>query len=108
MYCQSVSFVLHFSDAMPTIAKTATLDALGLSTGDHVVRFHVEADVISFEIAASRSPLEGSPPAGRRKSTGFLRRWGSTALKLEGPSDPWLTHINDETSRISRAHPFQR
>jgi hypothetical protein len=43
---------------MPTIAKTATLDALGLSAGDHVVRFHVEADVISFEIAASQSPPE--------------------------------------------------
>ena len=27
---------------MPTIAKTATLDALGLPAGDHVVRFHVE------------------------------------------------------------------
>jgi hypothetical protein len=84
---------------MPTIAKTATLDALGLPAGDHVVRFHVEADVISFEIAASQSPTEASQPGRQRKPTGFLRKWGSTARKVEDPADAWLTHINEKHVR---------
>ena len=84
---------------MPTIAKTATLGALGLPAGDHLVRFHIEADVISFEIADSQ-PLAGAPAStAHRQPTGFLKKWGSTARKIEDPADAWLTHINEKHVR---------
>lgn len=84
---------------MPTIAKTATLGALGLPAGDHLVRFHIEADVISFEIADSQ-PLAGAPASTvQRQPTGFLKKWGSTARKVEDPADAWLTHINEKHVR---------
>lgn len=84
---------------MPTIAKTSTLDALGLPAGDHVVRFHVEADAISFEIAASQSSSGATQPASQRKPTGFLKKWGGTARKIEDPADAWLTHISEKHVR---------
>ena len=84
---------------MPTIAKTATLGALGLPAGDHLVRFHIEADVISFEITDSH-PAVGTPAsAGHRQPTGFLKKWGSTARKIEDPADAWLTHLNEKHVR---------
>jgi hypothetical protein len=63
------------------------------------VRFHVEADAISFEIAASHSPKGAPEPATQRKPTGFLGKWGSTARKIEDPADAWLTHINEKHVR---------
>ena len=84
---------------MPTIAKTATLCALGLPAGDHLVRFHIEADVMSFEGADSQ-PLAGAPAStAQRQPTGFLKKWGSTARKIEDPADAWLTHINEKHVR---------
>jgi len=82
---------------MPTVAKTVTLGALGLPAGDHTVRFHVEADSISFEIAASHPSGEAS--TSQRQPTGFLKKWGSTARKIEDPADAWLTHINEKQAR---------
>lgn len=84
---------------MPTIAKTATLSALGLPAGDHLVRFHIEADVISFEVADSQ-PFAGPPAStAHRQPTGFFKKWGNTARKIEDPADAWLTHINEKHVR---------
>ena len=77
---------------MNTVAKSAPLGTLGLPVGDHLVRFHVEADVISFEIADSE-PTMKKPP------TGFVRRWGGSVRKIEDAGDAWLTHINDKHLR---------
>lgn len=38
---------------MNTLTKNAPLGTLGLPAGDHWVKFHVEDDTISFEVAAS-------------------------------------------------------
>jgi len=84
---------------MPTVTKSATLDTLGLPAGDHLVRFHVEAEVISFEVAASQPPAATIEPDGARKPTGFVKKWGGTAEKVEDPEDVWLRHINDKHLR---------
>lgn len=41
---------------MDSVTKDSPLASLGLPDGDHWVRFHVEQDVISFEVAASVPP----------------------------------------------------
>jgi len=81
---------------MPTLTKSATLDTLGLSVGDHLVRFHVEEQVISFEIAASVPPAVSPGAAGKRQPTGFVQKWGGTARKIDDSEDAWLAHINDK------------
>lgn len=77
---------------MNTISKSASLGSLGLPSGDHWVRFHVEGESISFEVAASvpRIAARGGNP------TGFVEKWGGTAKKIEDPDDAWLTRINDK------------
>lgn len=72
------------------------LGTLGLSSGDHWVRFHVEGDAISYEVAAS-APSEVASPA--EKATGFVQKWGGSARRLDDPADAWLTHINDKHLR---------
>lgn len=84
---------------MPTVTKSATLDTLGLPAGDHLVRFHVEAEMISFEVAASRLPVTSPQSAATRQPTGFVKKWGGTARKVEDSEDAWLTHINDKHLR---------
>lgn len=86
---------------MNTLTKSATLDTLGLSSGDHWVRFHVEGDSISFEVAsaAAGEKLNVMPPTGQRKPTGFVQKWGGSARKVEDLTDGWLTHINDKHLR---------
>jgi hypothetical protein len=84
---------------MPTVTKSTTLDALGLPTGDHLVRFHVEAEIISFEVAASRLPVATPESAHPRQPTGFVKKWSGTAKKTAVSDDPWLTHINDKHLR---------
>jgi hypothetical protein len=83
---------------MTTISKNAALGTLGLPTGDHWVKFHVEGDVISFEVAASKEAVLVTEPQ-IRKPTGFVNRWGGTARKLEDSADEWLTHINEKHLR---------
>ena len=80
---------------MTTDNKNAALGSLGLPSGDHWVKFHVEGDAISFEVAASKAASPGSAPQAR-KPTGFVERWGGTARKVEDASDGWLTHINEK------------
>lgn len=76
---------------MNTLTKAASLDALGLPKGDHWVRFHVDEQSISFEIAASIPEK-----VTEKKPTGFVQRWGGTAKKVEDESDTWLSHINEK------------
>jgi len=86
---------------MNTLTKSAPLGTLGLPSGDHWVRFHVEGDSISFEVAAS-VPQAGAVPvetAGPRKPTGFVQKWGGSVKKIVDESDAWLTHINDKHLR---------
>ena len=82
---------------MNTLTKSAPLGTLGLSSGDHWVRFHVEGDSISFEVASSAaSPVVVERPV---KPTGFVQQWGGSARKLEDEGDAWLSHINDKHLR---------
>lgn len=79
---------------MQTLSTSAPLASLGLTKGDHVVKFHVEDDEVTFEITTS-SPVEPKRPAGRKKAS-FIERWGGTGRYIEDPGDPWLTHINEK------------
>ena len=83
---------------MTTLSKEADLASLGLPTGEHWVKVHVEGDVISFEVAASKVSQPALETEGR-KPTGFVDRWGGTARKIEDPADGWLTHINEKHLR---------
>lgn len=82
---------------MHTLAKSAPLVTLGLPQGDHWVKFHVEDETISFEVAASL-PKNASKPVAH-KPTGFVQTWGGTARKVEDASDEWLSHINEKHLR---------
>lgn len=86
---------------MHTLMKSAPLDTLGLASGDHWVRFHVEGDSISFEVAASvpEPKADAIHATGQRKPTGFVQAWGGSAKKVEDAADPWLTHINEKHLR---------
>jgi len=84
---------------MPTLAKSATLGTLGLPAGDHLIHFHVGADTISFEVTTSQPASEVSTAPAKRHPTGFLKKWGVTARKIEDETDGWLTHINDKHLR---------
>ena len=82
---------------MHTLTKSEPISTMGLTSGDHVVRFHVNGDAISYEVTASVPRKEDA--AGIRKPTGFVQRWGGSAKKIEDKSDAWLTHINDKHLR---------
>ena len=79
---------------MNTLTTAAPLGKLGLTSGDHWVKFHVEGDSISFEVAAS---MPDSPQS--KKPTGFVQKWGGSAHKTDDQEDAWLTHINDKHLR---------
>lgn len=83
---------------MNTLTKSTPLGTLGLPSGDHWVRFHVEGDSISYEVAQSlpKSDQQAVKVAPPKKPTGFVQKWGSTARKIEDANDAWLTHINDK------------
>jgi hypothetical protein len=83
---------------MMTVDKNAALGTLGLPSGDHWVKFHVAGDVISYEVAASKTVDEAPVPIAR-KPTGFVEQWGGTAMVAEDASDEWLTHINEKHLR---------
>jgi hypothetical protein len=80
---------------MNTFPKTAALGTLGLPSGDHWVRIHVEDHAISFEVAASL-PLTAPKPD---KPTGFVQRWGGSARRQADDGDAWLAHINSKHLR---------
>jgi hypothetical protein len=77
---------------MKMTTKSAPLGTLGLPNGDHLVRFHVQEDKVSFELTDASSH-ELTPPS-LRKPTGFVARWGGTARKVDDDKDPWLARIN--------------
>lgn len=82
---------------MNSLPKTAPLGALGLPSGDHWVRFHVDGDSITFEVTAS-APGHGEVPQ-RRSPTDFVKTWGGTAKRIEDADDAWLTRINEKHLR---------
>ncbi len=84
---------------MQTLAKSAPLGTLGLPAGDHLVIFHVEADTISYEVAKSQHNAPELLEKGKRQPTGFVKKWGGTARKIEDSTDDWLTHINNKHLR---------
>ena len=84
---------------MNTLTTSTPLGTLGLATGDHWVKFHVEGDVISFEVAASiPADVTAALP---KKPTGFVQKWGGSVQRITDPNDGWLTHINDKHLRGS-------
>lgn len=83
---------------MKTLTSSAPLKTLGLASGDHWVKFHVEGDVISFDLTTSL-PLVTAESGTKRKPTGFVKRWSGCMKKIDDPSDPWLTHINEKHLR---------
>ena len=85
---------------MSTLSASAPIGTLGLPTGDHWVKFHVEGDLISFEVTASH-PQESvvKEMQAPRKPTGFVEKWGGTVKKIEDGKDAWLAHINDKHLR---------
>jgi hypothetical protein len=80
---------------MNTLTKSAPLGTLGLPAGDHWVKFHVEGDLISFELGKSLP----QPQAPRRIATGFVQKWGASSKKIVDESDSWLSHINEKHLR---------
>jgi hypothetical protein len=86
------------SAQMKTLAASAPIKTLGLPSGDHWVRFHVEGDVISYDLTTSL-PLAADKKAPKRKPTGFVKRWSGCMKKVEDPADPWLAHINEKHLR---------
>lgn len=77
---------------MSTLSQSAPLGTLGLTSGDHWVKFHVEGDKISFEVKAS---VQASADQERlKKPTGFVQKWGGSVMRIEDESDAWLSHIN--------------
>ena len=82
---------------MHTLIKSEPIGTLGLSSGDHLVRFHVEGDAISYEVTASVPRKNDAAEA--RKPTGFVQRWGGSVKKTEDKGDAWLTHINEKHLR---------
>jgi hypothetical protein len=84
---------------MTTLSKHAALSTLGLPEGDHLLRLHVEQDVISFEVQMPLSDAAEVTPAAKvpeRQSSGFLKKWGGSLRKIEKSGDAWLAHINEK------------
>ncbi len=82
---------------MNTLAKSEPLATLGLPPGDHLVKFHVEEETISFEVAATTP--KGVPSSFARKPTDFVQKWGGSARKLDDADDAWLGRINEKHLR---------
>ncbi|MBP7951258.1 MAG: hypothetical protein KA004_16530 [Verrucomicrobiales bacterium] len=70
---------------MNTLTKSSPLGTLGLTSGDHWVRFHVEDDAISFEVAASLPAQAPASPVPSRRATAarsFVARWSGQGRLL--------------------------
>lgn len=65
---------------MNTLAKSEPLDTLGLPPGDHLVRFHVEEDTISFELAATLT--DPSNDESSNAALEFVRKWSGKGQVL--------------------------
>lgn len=78
---------------MSTLAKSDPLSRLGLPIGSHTIHVLVEEDVMRFEVQTSAIT---DPELAKKKPTGFLKRWGNSARKLDASSDPWLAHIQEK------------
>ena len=83
---------------MSTLTNESPIGSLGLESGDHWVKFHVDGDRITYEVAASL-PAAMVQTTGARKPTGFVQKWSGTARKVEDKGDAWLSHINEKHLR---------
>jgi hypothetical protein len=82
---------------MNTLPKSASLDTLDLPAGEHLVKFNVGEDTISFEVESSKP---GNGKMGfPRKPTGFVAKWGGSVRKEEDSQDGRLDHINKKHLR---------
>ncbi len=68
---------------MNTLAKSAPLGTLGLPEGDHWVKFHVEDDTISYEVAVSL--VKGEQTTSQADAAeAFVQKWsGQGRLQSE-------------------------
>lgn len=86
---------------MNTLAKSETLGTLGLTPGDHWVKFHVEGDSISFEVAASAPAsssclTSGNSPRLEKAASTFVQNWsgkGHVLSEAEQADDPRLARL---------------
>lgn len=69
---------------MNTLAKSDPLGTLGLPPGDHWVKFHVEEDTISYEVAVS-PPEHSSGTSSPDAALAFVRKWSGHGNLLSGP-----------------------
>jgi hypothetical protein len=69
---------------MNTLAKSDPLGTLGLPPGDHWVKFHVEEDTISYEVAAS-PPEIPSATSAPDAALNFVRKWSGQGKLLSEP-----------------------
>ena len=70
---------------MNTLTTSTPLGTLGLPVGDHWVKFHVEGDAISFELAASlprRPDVSPSPSAQATAARSFVEKWSGKGRLL--------------------------
>jgi hypothetical protein len=61
---------------MATLAASTPLGTLGLASGDHWVKFHVEGDAISFEVTASM-PENGAAALPKKNPLGLFKNGAS-------------------------------
>lgn len=70
---------------MNILTKSAPIGTLGLPSGDHWVKFHVEGDSISFEVAASL-PRQSSASSASSSQTSaarsFVEKWSGRGQLL--------------------------
>lgn len=86
---------------MNTLAKSDPLGTLGLPLGDHWVKFHVEEDSISYEVADSQ-PLIYPTAGASDAAMAFVRKWSGQGALLSGTEiseDPRLAELTEKHLR---------
>ena len=70
---------------MNILTKSTPIGTLGLPSGDHWVKFHVEDDSISFEVASSlpRQAAESRASSGQASAArSFVEKWSGRGQLL--------------------------
>ena len=84
---------------MNTLAKSEPLGTLGLPPGDHWVKFHVEEDTISFEVAASIA-AQDDPASRQAAASSFVQKWSGKGQLLPAAE----TDDDDRLSALTAKH----
>ena len=72
---------------------------LGLSEGDHWVKFHVRGDEVSFEVSASVPAGKNEEAEKHRNALQFIQKWsgkGSVINVAETRDDPRLAALTEK------------